>query len=199
MTEASDRYEQAFQAIAHHHRQELGYGSVEPSKHYKGKISKARRQIDATIHLPTGELIMVECKRYKQKVDLPRVEGFDAKVRLDLGYEGAIMVSCRGFSRPAIKYAKSRNIGLITLNSTATKDEYIMKMEDRALLGFLDPLVVSEEVSLQTQVRLEESVAVSEKSILQTQLRLEDDPLTVSEEASPRSHRLTDPVQPEDA
>lgn len=193
MTEASDLYEQAFQAIAHHHRQELGYGWVEPSRYYPGKLSKTRRQIDATIHLPNKELILVECKQYKRKVTVPRVEGFDAKVRLELGYEGAIMVSCRGFSQPAIKYAKARNIGLITLNSTATKDEYIMYMEDRTLLGFLEPLVVSEEAFLQAQVRQEDSVPVNEEGSLQTMLRLEDDPLVMSEEGAARSQRITDP------
>jgi hypothetical protein len=163
----SDLYEQAFQAIAHHHREELGYGWVEGSKDYPGKLSQdpRGRQIDATIHLPNGEIMLVECKRWDKKVNVQYVEGFDAKVRIDIGLNvGLIMVSTIGFSKSAIKYAKARNIRFITLNATATKDEYILKMDSHGLMGFLDSLEPREEISLRGELTIPpDSVQLSEE------------------------------------
>lgn len=172
MTKDSDIYEQAFQIIAHHHRQELGYGWVEGSKRYPGKLSlKSRgRQIDATIHLPSGELVLVECKRWNKKVNIQYVEGFDAKVRLDIGLNGAIiMVSTVGFSKPAINYAKARNIGFITLNKTATEDEYIVKMDKQGFMVFLESVQVDEQISHHGDLHIEpDYVLPSEEVSLQS-------------------------------
>lgn len=140
--EASKCYERACQAIMHRHSPQLGYGWVEGSKYYPGKRSKARRgrQIDVTIHLPDEQLVLVECKQWNEELDVQNIEGFDAKVRLDIGLDGAMMVSCVGFTEAAINYAKDRNIGLITLNRAATRDEYVMKLDDQILVGFLEEL-----------------------------------------------------------
>ena len=160
----SELYEQACQIIMHQNSTVLGYGWVEGSRSdYWGMLSRTTRQIDATIHLPDEQRVLVECKRWMTaKIDVQDVESFDAKVRFDLGYEGAMMVSCLGFTHGAVNYAKSRNIGLVTLNANATLDEYIMKMDAHLLVGVVETALVSEEVfSCQLHVTLEPETALA--------------------------------------
>jgi hypothetical protein len=68
-------YEQAFQAIAHRH-----LGCAEWNKYYPGKLSQDpsnERQIDVTICLPNGELVLVECRQKginKKKGEIYKVD-----------------------------------------------------------------------------------------------------------------------------
>jgi hypothetical protein len=94
--EKSKFYEEAFQAILQF-KQSIGIlqvSGVERSKSYQGQLSGTRRQIDATIHLHDGQRILVECKQRRNpssKLHIEYVEAFDAKCRLDIGQDVAVL------------------------------------------------------------------------------------------------------------
>src|SRR6266568_5256327 len=175
---ASKFYEEAIQEIMQLHHDQLGYKRVEKSKKNRqdqwGCLSKRWRQIDATIHFSDEKFVLVECKHYKTKVSVKTVEAFDATVRLDVGNDGkkkigAMVVTCVGFSKPAINYAKARDIGLVTLNASATKDQYVMKMDGQHMgvfltfVGFSDALEITDTFSHSGEAKFVDSLVLSDE------------------------------------
>lgn len=102
------------------------------------------------------------------------VEAFDATVRLDVGNDGkkkvgAMVVTCVGFSKSAINYAKARDIGLVTLNASATKDRYVMRMDGQHIgafltfVGFSDILKITDTFLHNSEVIFVDSLVISDE------------------------------------
>jgi hypothetical protein len=90
----------------------------------KGINSKKDRQIDISIRSRIGPheiLIIAECKKYKNKIDLPDVEAFVAKLR-DVKASKGVIISNAGFTDGAITLAKNSFIDLCSLFDAENKD-----------------------------------------------------------------------------
>jgi len=76
--------------------------------HIEGRYSGVNRQIDVLVRLCEGgkviSTILVECKHYKQKINVKIVESFIGCLE-DVGADKGIIVSENGFSRAAINRA----------------------------------------------------------------------------------------------
>lgn len=70
--------------------------------------SGVKHQIDAVVG-PSETRVLIECKDYDQNVDLPLVRNFFGVVE-DLGPDEAFMVTTKGFSDQAQRYAESKGI-----------------------------------------------------------------------------------------
>lgn len=76
-----------------------------------------RRQFDVVIRGKLGghELIgVIECKNWKRRVGTPEVDAFVTKTR-DLNANFALIVSKKGFTKPALKKAKDHGVGTFSL------------------------------------------------------------------------------------
>lgn len=150
----SKRYELALQAILQFAQTTLDYAKVEKSRDYLGLLSDVPRQIDATISLPDGRRIAVECKQWNREVDIEQVEAFDAKVRNDLSWDmrtPIMVVTAVDFTPAARNYAGKRNIQLAKLNHAATAEIYTLQLEGHTLIGNLDQLCPTSEIMVTQQ------------------------------------------------
>lgn len=111
----------------------------------KGYYSRDREDniiFDISIEvLPPGAetyffLFLIECKNYSKNVPVDDLEEFYSKVRQVSGLNvRAMFISNKGFSRGAYKYARSKNISLVEVNSNLTfniilhKSNVIQKQE----------------------------------------------------------------------
>lgn len=89
-----------------------------------GRDSKTPRQIDVSIRRKIGQyniFVAVECKDLKKPVDVKEVESFATKLKDVQANKGAI-VSSSGFSKAAIKIAKTHQIDTFTLVDTESID-----------------------------------------------------------------------------
>ena len=92
-------------------------------KEYTGKVSKRIIKIDISFEtqvLGTQILFLVECKHYKNRIDVGEVEEFYSKLN-DIGAHKGIMVTTIGYQEGAIKTAKGRGIALVTLSVEASE------------------------------------------------------------------------------
>src|SRR5688572_12767487 len=74
--------------------------------------SGAKRQIDVRVFQRTKLhtlKIIIECKRWKDKVDRPVLDVLAAGIE-DLGASKGVIFNTRGYEEGAIQYAKSKNI-----------------------------------------------------------------------------------------
>ncbi len=69
-------------------------------------------------------LVVVECKRYKNRVEVSDVEEFHSKLD-DIGAHKGIMVTTVGYQDGAIQTARSRGIGLALLTDTPQPGEIV--------------------------------------------------------------------------
>ena len=76
-------------------------------------------------------LTLIECKRYKNPVKRERVELLWSRVQSASAHKG-ILFSTSGFQSGAIKYAKSKNIGLVTVADG--RSTYQVRAEDPELI-----------------------------------------------------------------
>lgn len=82
--------------------------SITRNVHVRGRYSETMRQIDVLVSdcIIDGEKtsIMLDAKKYSQKVDVKCVESFISMLE-DTGIQKGILVTCMGFSKAAIKRA----------------------------------------------------------------------------------------------
>lgn len=93
---------------------------ITPHDHLMGRETERSREIDISIRYKLGAndlLIIVECRKYQRKIDVPRIEAFTGVMK-DVGANLGVMVCERGFSKTAIRLAGKNNIELFTLADT---------------------------------------------------------------------------------
>lgn len=94
---------QECERVYHFHNAE-----IVKNAHIEGRYSGVNRQIDVLVRLCEGgkviSTILVECKHYKQKINVKIVESFIGCLE-DVGADKGIIVSENGFSRAAINRA----------------------------------------------------------------------------------------------
>lgn len=76
-----------------------------------GKLSKTNRQIDILIEKQIGDInirLIVECKRWKKKLDVANVGEFIDKLR-DIGASRGMMIARNGYTKAAYERAMSEN------------------------------------------------------------------------------------------
>ncbi len=98
--------------------------TVTPDDHIDGHDSKTSRQIDISIrsHVANYEvLIVIDCKDYKDPVDVKEVGEFSSVVK-DVRANKGVMVASHGFTKAAIEMAKSHGISTLTFVDTESMD-----------------------------------------------------------------------------
>ena len=103
-------------------------------KEYIGRVSGRKIKIDVSFEthvLGSKILVLVECKYYKNKIDVSEVEEFHSKLD-DIGAHKGIIVSTVGYSEGAERVAKGRGIALALLSEDASQNGlvYITKKLD---------------------------------------------------------------------
>jgi hypothetical protein len=86
----------------------------------QGRRSGTWRQIDILVEFTVGQFdvsIVIDCKDYKDRVDVKDVEAFIAMIE-DLAVTKGAIVSASGFSEPAIRRAKDAGIDTYELIAT---------------------------------------------------------------------------------
>ncbi len=89
-----------------------------------GHDSKQPRQIDISIrqHLgPYPTLIIVQCRHYKNKIDLNDVEQFVSVIK-DIRANAGVIISNAGFTEGAISLARDQGISLCSIFDAENKD-----------------------------------------------------------------------------
>ncbi|MCI5044978.1 MAG: restriction endonuclease [Aquisalinus sp.] len=87
---------------------------VEHNAKIPGIDSKVKRQVDIHVSGSVGQYqmdIAIECKDYKRKVDVKRVEEFSGLLH-DIRFHKGVLVSASGFSNAAMQRAESLGIDL---------------------------------------------------------------------------------------
>lgn len=113
MTEDWKRFEHLTQKI----QQQLTPDAIVGHNEFVVGKSGARNQLDVTLRSNIGQykyFCVIECKDWKNKVDIDTVRAFQSKVK-DVEAMQGVMVSSQGFTREAYKYAESQNICLYKL------------------------------------------------------------------------------------
>jgi len=77
---------------------------IQHNIHVDGLFSKRKRQIDIQVCDQQGKLIIIDAKKFDQKVNVKTVESFIGMVK-DVGADKGIIVSEKGFSKAAINRA----------------------------------------------------------------------------------------------
>jgi hypothetical protein len=106
-------YEKIVAAI---HKQFAGNASISEDQEVIGKSGRPR-QIDVAIHsaiLGYSVFIVVECKDYKRRVDVGKIDELIGKIE-DVGADKGVLVSDSGFTEGAIQ--RARQDGRIQLSS----------------------------------------------------------------------------------
>jgi hypothetical protein len=97
---------------------------VAPNDHIDGHDSKTSRQIDISIrsHIANHEvLIVIDCKDYKDPVDVKEVGEFSSVVK-DVRANKGVMVASHGFTKAAVEMARSHGISTLTFVDTENID-----------------------------------------------------------------------------
>lgn len=85
-------------------------------------VSKIKHQIDVQVKsLGGSRRILIECKDYDKKIGLGIVRDFESAKR-DIGANEAWIVTCTGFTRDALKFAKAKNIKPVVLRLFEEQD-----------------------------------------------------------------------------
>ncbi len=140
MSKESDEYERVAKEILHRLRQHWGYESVEGSHDYTGKLTGRNWQIDITAHRAGGQKILIECRRHGRPLDADQVGGYHAKALVDIGADGALMISSSGFQAGAKALADVLKIEMAKLNADATEWEFTLETPDKTFQGVMRDL-----------------------------------------------------------
>jgi restriction system protein len=111
---------------------EEGKATVYRDKTYTGRVSGRKISIEVSFEaqlLGARILGLVECKCYKNRVEVGDVEEFHSKVD-DIGAHKGIMFTTVGYEAGAIKVAKGRGIALFILREGQESNE--IRIETRA-------------------------------------------------------------------
>jgi hypothetical protein len=109
-----------------------------------GKRTGEERQVDVSVRFRHGYyeyLIIIECKDYRKKVSVDKVEALRTKME-DLGADKGVMVSTNGFQKGAVKAAAAHNIELFTLTEEVSDWTKVIREE---VIKFPFPTVVKFE------------------------------------------------------
>lgn len=113
---------------------------VESPKFFPDKVTGQPREHDVVVTVDRGHhtlQIALECRDRSRKVDAPQVEGFYLKC-LDTGIDRGVIVSSKGFYKPAVAKAEQYGIGCLTLEQAAGFDWCLaqgMHMYERRIIG----------------------------------------------------------------
>src|ERR1051325_10140254 len=110
-TKYEDFVKQTYEALIAQH-----IGTVYPKKTYTGKKTGHNHEIDVSIELHIAGLtilILVECKYYKNKVEISDILEFAQRID-DISANKGVLVSTVGFQPGAIKVADGYGIALVT-------------------------------------------------------------------------------------
>ncbi len=91
--------------------------TIEAPKKFIDKKTRRKRQHDVVITTKTGHHVLtiaIECRDRSIKIGSPQVEGFWAKC-LDTGVNQGIIVSPKGFAKPALQKAQHYGIRCLTI------------------------------------------------------------------------------------
>jgi|SRR5579871_236082 len=135
MTAASDQFEAVTRRIFHKLAEYFGLEHVEGSRQYSAQDSGVLRQIDITAYRIDGGMVLIECKRHNRPLTIDKVDAFHTVIYTDVGADGGILVSSKGFTDGAVKSAQAKRIALVTLNEDATEQEFILSIADVVLKG----------------------------------------------------------------
>jgi hypothetical protein len=91
-------------------------GKVYSKKLYTGQRTGHQHEIDVSIELEIADLsilILVECKHYRNKVDISDLLEFAQRID-DIGAHKGVMVTTIGYREGALKVARAHRIALVT-------------------------------------------------------------------------------------
>jgi predicted helicase len=118
----------AFHRLVHAIESAIAIGNantrVETSKRIADKVTGRPREHDVvlTIAQEHHELVIaLECRDHSRKIDVGAVEAFRSKCE-HTGINSGIIVSARGFYKPAIQKAASYDIRCLTLDEAESFD-----------------------------------------------------------------------------
>lgn len=117
----SPEWKQLEELVAEIQRQLAPGAKVAHNATLPGYDSETLRQIDVLVEQSVGQfqmLIVIDCKDYKQPVNVKGVEEFIGLVKDVRAHQGSL-VSARGFTRSAKKVARRANIALYSPVDTA--------------------------------------------------------------------------------
>lgn len=109
--------------------------------------SGPRNQLDVTLRSRVGQykfFCVIECKDWNNKVDIDTVRAFQSKVE-DVQAMQGVMVSAKGFTREAHKYADARNIRLYRLVDAESESWHEAALIP-IILGKIDPTTYSLQI-----------------------------------------------------
>ena len=98
------------------------------------------RQFDVVIRFKHGiyhYLTVIECKNYKEKIPVEKVEAFITKTK-DINANKAILISSSGFQSGCVEVARRYGIKLLTLNEKVTIDPNYLVAEIIPALNIYD-------------------------------------------------------------
>jgi hypothetical protein len=119
---ATPKWKQFEDLVAEIQRELTPEAKIETNVKREGRRSHRPRQIDILVEMKAGQFdlsIVIDCKDYKEPVDIKDVEAFIAMIE-DLGVTKGAIVSAHGFSEGAIQRAK--DAGIETYELIATGD-----------------------------------------------------------------------------
>lgn len=106
-------------------------------KKYRGK-SGQEYEVDVSFEVAVDTLeflVLVECKRYKDRVGVDEITSFAYRLR-DIGAHKGIVVSPGGFQKGAVQVAKAERIALLV-----ARDEIEFKPKQlRTIIGLVRPV-----------------------------------------------------------
>jgi hypothetical protein len=124
--------------------------------------SGARNQIDVTLRSRIGQyefFCIIECKDWKTKVDIDTIRAFQSKVE-DVQAMQGVIVSTKGFTSEAQKFADSHNIRLYELVDAESEN-----WREAALIPIILGQISLKEASLQViDTRTCQSIWLKEES-----------------------------------
>lgn len=129
--------------VAHIQRTLSSNARVQQNISLLGRQSGVERQIDILVHTNIGQFsldIVIDCKDYKEKVDVKDVEAFMGLVK-DVGANKGALVAYKGFTKAAKNRAKNAGIDLYKMIDAISHEwqTYIsipVLIDDRSIKSF---------------------------------------------------------------
>lgn len=122
--QANKEWHQFEELIADLHKRFHPGARITRNEKLPGQNSERKREIDICIRQRVGIqdlLIVVDCKKRSRKVDLPEMHSFIG-LKDDVGAHSGVLVSEKGFSKPALRLAKRGGVQTLTFRDTKTQN-----------------------------------------------------------------------------
>ncbi len=123
MVQRAAKWHEFEKLVAHLHHGIAGNAEVKHNQRVLGRSGR-KRQLDVTLSQVVAAyrtLIVLECKRYKRRVGIEKVDAFVSKLE-DVGASHGIIVSNTGFDDGARAVAKRKGITLLTYREATEVD-----------------------------------------------------------------------------